>query len=209
MLKTNIAHTFSFVTTASMTTLHSIFIVYPVNFQGVMPNDCTHTDYYCFVFPKRRWVMLCPKATVSAGNIVISINMNNAYYSQDINQYFKITIARGVSTQGQTYNVLQPPFTTLKVSPTSVAVSMSISATQTPNIYLRNYANTAIFLLDNIFIDNRINAIYIKASSDVTSWDSTYCNASLTNTMNDLYPYRFICEVAAEDSTFLRITRDS
>jgi hypothetical protein len=48
---------------------------------------------------------------------------------------------------------------------------MLISATQTPHIWLRNYANTAIFTITNLFMDDRIKAIYIKAPSDVSSWD--------------------------------------
>lgn len=60
---------------------------------------------------------------------------------------------------------------------------MTIATTQTPNIWLRNYANTAIFTLTNIFMDARIKAIYLKApAADVISWDSNYCNASLTST---------------------------
>lgn len=60
---------------------------------------------------------------------------------------------------------------------------MVISTTQTPNIWLRNYANTAIFQLDNLFMDSRITAIYLKApAADVLSWDINYCNASLTST---------------------------
>lgn len=63
---------------------------------------------------------------------------------------------------------------------------MTIDTTQTPNspsIWLRNYANTAIFTLGNIFMDARIKSIYLKApASDVISWDANYCNASLTST---------------------------
>lgn len=79
---------------------------------------------------------------------------------------------------------------------------MAISTTQTPNIWLRNYANTAIFDLGNLFMDSRIDAIYLVApASDVTSWDSDYCNASLTGTISTTYPLRFTCRVFTEDAT--------
>lgn len=98
---------------------------------------------------------------------------------------------------GDVYNVLQNPFVTIKRSTTSnVATSMTISTTQTPSIWLRNYANTAIFLLDNIFMDERIKAIYLKApAADVTGWEPTYCNASLTGSIVNTYPLRFTCRV--------------
>jgi hypothetical protein len=75
-------------------------------------------------------------------------------------------------------------------------------------MYLRNYANTVIFTIDNIFSDSRVKAIYIKASTDVTVWDTTYCNASITSTSSFNYPLRFTCIVDPNDATFLRLTLD-
>ena len=86
----------------------------------------------------------------------------------------------------------------------------NIATTQTPNnMYLRNYANTVIFTISNLFSDSRIQAIYILAPSDVTSWDPTYCNASLTTTTNYNYPLRFTCIVDPNTPQYLRLTRDS
>ncbi len=65
--------------------------------------------------------------------------MTNAYYSQAYSQNFKITVARSGAT-ADVYQVLQTAFT-----PITSAITMMITATQTPQIWLRNYANTAIF----------------------------------------------------------------
>ena len=86
---------------------------------------------------------------------------------------------------------------------------MTVVPTQTPNYYLRNYANTVNFTINNVFSDKRIQAVYIKLSTDATVWDTTYCNASITNTSNFNYPLRFTCIVDPTDAKFLRLTRDS
>lgn len=72
---------------------------------------------------------------------------------------------------------------------------MIITATQNEDVFLRNYANTVEIVLDNIFMDKRIKAIYIKAPSEVTHWDEKYCNASITATSDssNTYPLRFTC----------------
>jgi hypothetical protein len=74
---------------------------------------------------------------------------------------------------------------------------------------LRNYANTVVFTISNIFSDSRIKALYIKAPADVTVWDPTYCNASITNSQNFNYPLRFICIVDPATPNFLRLTLDA
>jgi len=84
-----------------------------------------------------------------------------------------------------------------------------VAPTQTPNYYLRNYANTVNFTISNVFSDSRVKAVYIKLSTDATVWDDTYCNASISNTSNFNYPLRFTCIVDPTDSNFLRLTRDS
>ena len=78
---------------------------------------------------------------------------------------------------------------------------MTIETTQTSGIWLRNYANTAIFSLHRIFMDSRIKSIYIVAPDDVTHWDENYCNASITGTEINTYPLRFTCRVFEENTT--------
>ncbi len=58
-------------------------------------------------------------------------------------------------------------------------------------------------------MDSRIKAIYIQAPSDISQWTSTYCNATITGTLSNTYPLRFICSVFAANPQFLIITRES
>ena len=213
VLATSLTHTFTLTLTAQITTDHAIYIVYPENFQGVMPDDCSCSGYNCFVFPTRRWVVLYPTGTISSGLRTISISpMNNPYYAQAASQYFLVTVARSFNgIVGDTYQILQNPFTPVSYSfqNTGQATSLTISATQTPNMYLRNYANTVIFTISKVFSDSRAKAIYIMAPSDVTSWDPTYCNASITTTQTFAYPLRFTCAVDPATPLYLRLTLDS
>ena len=136
--------------------------------------------------------------------------MNNPYYAQPYSLNFKVTVARAGQV-ADVYYIEQPAFTPVSYSfvSTGTSTSLAVAATQTPSMYLRNYANTVIFTIGNIFSDSRVQAIYIKASTDVTVWDNTYCNASITGTSNFNYPLRFTCTVDPNDATFLRLTRDS
>lgn len=176
-----------------------------------MPSSCSVTNYDCYVFPTRRWLVLIPTTTINAGSITLSItSMNNPYYSQPFSLYFKVTVARA-SALGDVYYITQNAFTPVSYSFQSTvnATSVTVTPTQTPNMYLRNYANTVIFTINNLFSDSRIQAIYIKAPADVTSWDPTYCNASLTTTANFNYPLRFTCIVDPLTPQYLRLTLDS
>jgi hypothetical protein len=164
VLKTGLTHTFVLTLTAALATTDAIYIVYPENFQGVMPSTCTVANYICYVFPTRRWVVLLPTAPVLTGQITLSItSMNNPYYAQPYSLYFKVTVARAAAI-GDVYYITQPPFTPVSYSyvNSSQATSFSVASTQTPNnMYLRNYANSVIFTINNIFSDSRMTAIYI------------------------------------------------
>jgi hypothetical protein len=212
VLKTGLTHTFVLSLTASITTTDAIYIVYPENYQGVMPTDCSASSFYCYVFPSRRWVVLIPQTTFGAGSRTIAISpMNNPYYAQPDSLYFKVTVARA-NSDGDVYYILQNPLTPVSYSfvNTVVSTALAVSPTQTPSMYLRNYANTVIFTITDIFSDSRVKAIYIKApTSDVTAWDSTYCNASITGTSNFNNPLRFTCKVDPNTPNFLRLTRDT
>ena len=176
-----------------------------------MPSDCSVSSYYCYVFPSRRWVTLIPQTTFGAGSRTISMtSMNNPYYAQPHSLNFKVTVARAGAT-ADVYYIEQPAFTPVSYSFTNTgsSTSLTVATTQTPSMYLRNYANTVIFTIGNLFSDSRVQAIYVKASTDVTVWDTTYCNASITGTANFNYPLRFTCTVDPTDPTFIRLTRDS
>lgn len=176
-----------------------------------MPSDCSVTGFICYVFPTRRWVVMYPTTTHSAGSRSFAItSMNNPFYSQPFSTFFLVTVARAGAV-GDTYKITQNAFTPVSYSFQDITkpTAITISTTQTPNMYLRNYANTVIFSITNVFSDSRTKAIYIKAPSDVTSWDSTYCNASITTTTNFNYPLRFTCIVDPLTPLFLRLTLDS
>lgn len=207
ILDTSINHQLQFITTATISTSDVIYIVYPENFQGVMPSLCSASNYNCYAFPKPRWIVLIPTTTVITGSGTLTINlvtyMNNAYFIQAYSLYIKVTVSRGSGGVADVYDILQSPHITIKRSMTSgIATSMTIATTQTPNIWLRNYANTAIFTLQNIFMDGRITSIYLTAPADVISWDANYCNATLTSTIVNTYPLRFYCRVFVENTTF-------
>lgn len=70
---------------------------------------------------------------------------------------------------------------------------MTITPTQTPNLFLRNYMNTAIITINGLYTDTYINAFYIHAPIDIVTWDSAYCNATLGNLNNNPYPLRLNC----------------
>ena len=102
-----------------------------------------------------------------AGTLTIrlTLSMNNGYYLQSYDGNFLVTVSRGSgASQADFYEILQPPHVTIKRSTTSgTATSMTIETTQTSGIWLRNYANTAIFSLHRIFMDKRIKNIYLVA----------------------------------------------
>ena len=173
VLTTGLTHTFTFSLANSIGASDVIYIIYPENFQGVMPNDCSVSSFVCYVFPTRRWVVLIPSITFPSGSRTISItSMNNPYYAQPESLNFKVTVARA-TTGADTYEILQPAFTPVDYSlpNSSLATVLGVASTQTPDMYLRNYANTVIFTIDNLFSDSRVKAIYVEASSDATVWD--------------------------------------
>jgi hypothetical protein len=71
--------------------------------------------------------------------------------------------------------------------------TMTLVPTQSPNLFLRNYMNTAIITLKGLFSDPYINAFYIHAPKDIVTWDTTYCNATLRTGGNNPYPTRLTC----------------
>jgi len=142
-----------------LTTAGIIYIVYPENFQGVMPYDCSATNSFtCVSFPTRRWIVLYPGTTYSGATVTVAIwSMQNGYYAEAYDPKIKITVARPNAIGDVFYITLSP------LNPITSGISMTIDATQTPQIWLRNYANSAIFYINNIFNDDRIKAIYVKA----------------------------------------------
>lgn len=124
-----------------------------------MPDDCSaDNSFTCVSFPTRRWIVLYPGTTYSGSSLTVSIwYMKNGYFARSFDPRIKITVARPTVVGDVFYISLTA------LTPITSGISMTISATQTPQIWLRNYANSAIFYINYIFNDDRIKAIYIKA----------------------------------------------
>lgn len=205
MLYTSINHVFTLTLTAPVTTSHIIYIVYPENFNNIMSSTCTVAGHTCYAFPTRNWITIYPGSTLS-GMITLTLqNMNNGYYIQPSSLYIKITVSRGAAAD--IYYVTQPEHGTLQRRPggTYYASSMSIAPTQTPSIFLRNYANTVIITLNYMYSHSSVKAFYIIPPSDIVSWEGSYCNATLSIPLASRtpYPLRFSCGVF--NSTLIQV----
>ena len=133
ILDTSINHQFQFVSTAAIGTSDVIYIVYPENFQGVMPSTCSVSSYYCYAFPLTRWIVLIPSGgNVISGSGTLTFNlvsyMNNAYYLQAYTENILVTVSRGSGASlADTYEILQSPHVTIKRSRSSgAATAMTI-----------------------------------------------------------------------------------
>jgi|JI6StandDraft_1071083.scaffolds.fasta_scaffold14013_4 hypothetical protein len=171
-----------------------------------MPLTCTAGAHKCFVFPTRNWVTVIPTSAIAAGSVTITLSgMNNGYYLAPTSLYFKLTVVHG--SIGELFRINHNSLVTLKRNPlTNTATSMTITPTQTPNIFLRNYMNTVVIELKCLWESNFAKAFYIVApSTDVTVWDTNYCNATLTvpTTSRVPYPYRLRC--GAISTTVLQV----
>lgn len=205
VLATNVNHVFTLTLSASVTTSHIIYIVYPENFNNIMSSSCTISGHTCYAFPTRNWITIYPGSTLS-GMISLTLQgMNNGYYIQPSSLYIKVTVARGAAAD--VYYVTQPEHATLQRRPgvTYYGSSISISPTQTPSIFLRNYANTVIMTLNYMYSHSAVQAFYIVPPSDVVSWEGDYCNATLSipAASRTPYPLRFSCGVF--NSTLLQV----
>ena len=157
-----------------------------------MPQSCTFAAGKCIIFPQQKRVVIMVTSPVSIASFTISA-MNNGMYVNPISQYIQLTICS--SSTVDYYNVYHNYLTTIiKNYVTSVMNYMTITPTQSPNLFLRNYMNTAIIRLYGLFTDPYVNAFYINAPKDVVTWDSTYCNATLTSNTNNPYPTRLNCQ---------------
>jgi hypothetical protein len=211
VLRTGVSHSFGLQLTSPVTTSDIIYILYPENYDNVMPSSCGISGgHTCYVFPTRNWVTIIPASTLSGSITLTLTNMNNGQYLQPSSLYLKVTISRG-GTTADIYNILHNPHTTLQRSPSSgSASSMTLTPTQTPNIFLRNYANTVTFTLTRIYTSAFIRAFYIIPPADVTSWEVDYCNATLSvpNAERQPYPMRFSCGVWNETMIRVLVTSD-
>lgn len=47
------------------------------------------------------------------------------------------------------------------------------------NVFLRNYWNTVKMEIDGLFSNKFVKAFYIVAATEVTDWETQYCNATI------------------------------
>jgi len=167
-----------------------------------MPISCVYALGKCLVFPDQKLVLVLPTVVSTIGSLSIG-NMNNGFYVCPISQYINMTVVS--ASELDIYNILHPNLTTIKTNYLrNIANSMTITATQSPNVFLRNYMNTATIQLNGIYTASQIEALYLHAPSDVVSWDTTYCNATMTANYNNPYPTRLNCQYVS--NTTIAIT---
>jgi hypothetical protein len=129
--------------------------------------------------------------------------MNNGFYVCPASQYIYTVVVS--ASEIDVYKIVHPNLTTIKTNYLrNTPNSMTITPTQSPNVFLRNYMNTAIIQITGIYTAPQITAFYLQAPSDVVTWDNTYCNATMTANYNNPYPIRLNC--LYESSTTIAIT---
>ena len=70
---------------------------------------------------------------------------------------------------------------------------MTITPTQTPGIFLRNYMNTITIEIYGLYSTTFVNAFYINAPQEIVTGDDEYCNATFESPLHDPYPTRLVC----------------
>lgn len=157
-----------------------------------MPTSCTNALGKCLVFGNQKIVLLIPTVASTIGSVLVA-NMNNGFYVSPISQFINMTVVSAAEID--MYTIIHPNLTTIKTNYLrSAPNSMTITATQSPNVFLRNYMNTATIEIKGLYTASQIAAFYLHAPSDVVTWDTNYCNATMTANFNKPYPTRLNCQ---------------
>ncbi len=168
-----------------------------------MTHSCVFAPGKCIVFPNQKRVLVIPSVAFSAGNLVLG-NMVNGMYLNPLSMYINLTVFS--SSTIDFYNTFHNNLTTIQTNYfAGTPTKMIITPTQSPNLFLRNYMNTATFEIYGLYTDPYIKAFYLNAPSDVVTWDTTYCNATLTSPGNNPYPTRLICQYLNETAVSIVI----
>lgn len=156
-----------------------------------MPLQCASGGTYCLIFPTQRRVLSINDPAVSINQIVLS-SMNNGIYLQPLLK--KLDLVGITSTHIKRYDIQHEPLHTRKRIPRLPAPNtMTITPTQTPNYFLRNYMNTATIEIYGLYSTTHINCFYINAPIQIVTWDPLYCNATIFSPTTDTYPTRLLC----------------
>lgn len=94
------------------------------------------------------------------------------------------------------YQVAHGSLTTQTTMPLLASAANTFTIVNTQNtgaIFLRNYWNTVQMQIKGLFSDKFIKAFYIVAPVEILYWDATYCNATISATIDNPYPTRLEC----------------
>lgn len=167
-----------------------------------MSTSCTYGAGRCLMFPIQKLILILPTLANSIASLAVG-SVNNGMYVCPISKYINLTVVS--SGKLEYYNINHTNLTTIKTNYVKgIANSMTITATQSPNVFLRNYMNTATIRMIGLYSDPYITAFYLHVPSDIVTFDSTYCNATLGSNANNPYPTRLNCWY--ENDTTIAIT---
>lgn len=198
VLKSAVNHVFSF----NSRTLTGVLLDYPENYDFVMTHTCIFTSGKCIVFPKQKRVVAIPSTPTTLSSLTLS-NMTNGIHLNPLSQFINLTTFS--SSTIDHYNTYHNNLTTIKTNYfTATPTEMLIFPTQN-NVFLRNYMNTARFELKGLFTNPYIKAIYVNAPKDIVTWDTDYCNASMTALYNNPYPTRLHCQSLNDTTIAIKI----
>ena len=186
--KSPVAHEFTF----TPQTVTAAMLDYPENYDETMNPTCTIASAQCIVFPGQKRVVFIPTVPTLISSLQL-LNMRNGRHVAPISEFINLTVYEGSSVER--YTVPHKNLTTIKTIPSTLAATtMSIAPTQSP-FFLRNYMNTAVIKIKGLFTETFISAFHIHAPSDIVTWDTTYCNSTLTAGGNNPYPVRLNCSI--------------
>lgn len=187
VLLTNADHTFNLLPN----TYTAAFFRYPENYNTIMPLSCVESGgNTCLIFPgQKRVLTLLP--SVSTSTITLQ-GMTNGIYLQPLSQF--VDVLALTPTSANLYQIPHGNLTTRRQIPTTGAPTwMTITPTQTPGIFLRNYMNTATINIYGLYSTTFVNCFYINAPEEIITWDTKYCNATFESLNHDPYPTRLMC----------------
>lgn len=65
--------------------------------------------------------------------------------------------------------------------------------------------NLAVISLYGLYTTTYVHSFVVVAPNDVLTWDTTYCNATMTALANNPYPTRLLCSVITTTSLLVLI----
>lgn len=141
-----------------------------------MPLSCVEGGgNTCLIFPTQKRVLtILPNVSTNA---ITLEGMTNGIYLQPLSQF--VDVLALTPTSSNLYHIPHNNLTTRRQIPATGAPTwMTITPTQTPGIFLRNYMNTATINVYGLYSTTFVNCFYINAPKEIITWDTKYCNAT-------------------------------